>query len=91
MGVHILLILLSLGMLSMANGCYFDPYPYDNRRSYGEHEGRYQGQPSKEERDTQDEERRYRKRRRAQEWEREHGYQPQEREDEHDPQPGGRP
>src|SRR5204863_8462985 len=31
MVTHILLILLSLGILSTVNGCYFDPSPYDNR------------------------------------------------------------
>ena len=79
MVTHILLILLSLGILSTVNGCYFDPSPYENRPSYGESGvGAYQGQPYREGRSMNDEERQYRRQRRAQEQAQERAYQQQE-------------
>lgn len=85
---HILLILLSLGILSTVNGCYFDPSPYDNRPSYGEYgAGTYQGQPYREGRSMHDEERQYWRQRRAQEREQERAYQQQEQARERDPRP----
>jgi hypothetical protein len=88
MVMHILLILLSLGILSTVNGCYFDPSPYDNRPSYGESRaGTYQGQPYREGRSMNDEERQYWRQRRAQEREQERAYQQQEQARERDPRP----
>jgi len=79
MMAHIFVILLSVGILSMVNGCYFDPSPYDNRPSYGDPgAGLYQGQSYREGRSMNDEERQYRRQRRAQEREQERAYQEQE-------------
>ena len=79
MVTRILLILLSLGILSTVNGCYFDPSPYETYPSYGASGvGAYQGQPYREGRSMSDEERQYRRQRRAQERAQERAYQPQE-------------
>ena len=75
MMTRILLIFLSLGILSTVNGCYFDPSPYDSQSSYRD-SGPYQGRPYREGRGMTDEERQYRKERRAQE----RAYRQEERE-----------
>ena len=60
MMTRILLMLLSLGILSITNGCYFDPSPYNNSPSY-----RGEGQ-SDQRRSDDDQERRYSRRDRNQ-------------------------
>ncbi len=88
MVTHILVILLSLGVLSTVNGCYFDPSLYDSRPSYDESGvGPYQGQPYREGRSMNEEERQYRRQRRAQELEQERAYQQQEQERQRDARP----
>lgn len=91
MVTHILFILLSLGILSTVNGCYFDPSPYHNRPSYGESGvGPYQGQPYREGSGMNDEERQNRRQQRAQEQAQERAYQQQEQARERDPRPDWR-
>ena len=91
MVTRIFLILLSLGILSTVNGCYFDPSPYHNRPSYGESGmGPYQGQPYREGSGMNDEERQYRRQRRAQEQGQERAYQQQEQAPGRDPRPDWR-
>jgi len=60
MMTRILLMLLSLGIPSIINGCYFDPSPYNNYPSY-----RGEGQ-SDQRRSDDDQERRYSRRDRNQ-------------------------
>lgn len=74
---RMLLILVALGVLSTVNGCYVDPSPYDSQPAYGSY-GTYQGQPYREGRSMTEEERQYRRERRAQE----RAYRQEEREQE---------
>ena len=73
---RILLILLCLGVLSMVNGCYDEPSPYDNRLSY-----RGSGQQQTYREPLNEQEREYRRQRRAQE----RAYRERERERESQP------